>query len=88
MATARFSFSIDACFATDPLNTLLGFDRAARGAFVTINFICWGAGFGAFTGSTATARAINLALAQKQGPIVPLIALRDRSRETRLAKPC
>jgi len=28
----------------------------------------------AFTGSTATARAINLALAQKHGPIVPLIA--------------
>ncbi|MEO0495822.1 MAG: bifunctional proline dehydrogenase/L-glutamate gamma-semialdehyde dehydrogenase PutA [Pseudomonadota bacterium] len=28
----------------------------------------------AFTGSTATAKAINLALAQKDGPIVPLIA--------------
>jgi RHH-type proline utilization regulon transcriptional repressor/proline dehydrogenase/delta 1-pyrroline-5-carboxylate dehydrogenase len=28
----------------------------------------------AFTGSTATARAINQALAQKEGPIVPLIA--------------
>ena len=28
----------------------------------------------AFTGSTATARTINLALAQKTGPIVPLIA--------------
>ena len=28
----------------------------------------------AFTGSTATAKAINLALAQKDGPIVPLVA--------------
>jgi RHH-type proline utilization regulon transcriptional repressor/proline dehydrogenase/delta 1-pyrroline-5-carboxylate dehydrogenase len=54
----------------DVLHLLPGSGEAVGGALVADPRI---AGV-AFTGSTETARAINLALAQRPGPIVPLIA--------------
>src|SRR5439155_8917096 len=54
----------------DALHLLPGSGESIGGALVADPRI---AGI-AFTGSTETARAINLALAQRAGPIVPLIA--------------
>lgn len=60
---------IEAGVPSDILHTLLG--GGDIGAALTSHADVAGV---AFTGSTATAKSINLTLAQKDGPIVPMIA--------------
>jgi RHH-type proline utilization regulon transcriptional repressor/proline dehydrogenase/delta 1-pyrroline-5-carboxylate dehydrogenase len=70
VAAAAVRLLLSAGIPADALHLLPGPGGSVGGALVADPRI---AGI-AFTGSTATARAINLALAQRPGPIVPLIA--------------
>ncbi len=70
VAAAAVRLLLGAGIPADVLHLLPGPGETIGGALVADPRI---AGI-AFTGSTETARAINLALAQRPGPIVPLIA--------------
>jgi RHH-type proline utilization regulon transcriptional repressor/proline dehydrogenase/delta 1-pyrroline-5-carboxylate dehydrogenase len=70
VAAAAVRLLLIAGIPADALHLLPGPGESIGGALVADSRI---AGI-AFTGSTETARAINLALAQRPGPIVPLIA--------------
>jgi RHH-type transcriptional regulator, proline utilization regulon repressor / proline dehydrogenase / delta 1-pyrroline-5-carboxylate dehydrogenase len=69
-AAAAIRLLLAAGIPADVLHLLPGSGEAVGGALVADRRV---AGV-AFTGSTDTARAINLALAKRPGPIVPLIA--------------
>jgi RHH-type transcriptional regulator, proline utilization regulon repressor / proline dehydrogenase / delta 1-pyrroline-5-carboxylate dehydrogenase len=70
VAAAALRHLLAAGVAADALHLLPGSGETVGAALVGDQRV---AGI-AFTGSTETARAINLALAQRPGPIVPLIA--------------
>ncbi|HKS88153.1 MAG TPA: bifunctional proline dehydrogenase/L-glutamate gamma-semialdehyde dehydrogenase PutA, partial [Stellaceae bacterium] len=70
VAAAAVRHLLAAGIPADALHLLPGDGATVGGALVADRRI---AGV-AFTGSTETARAINLALARREGPIVPLIA--------------